>query len=97
MAKTLLVLHLAFCLIALGANALAASFDCEKAKSVAEQEICGSPALSKQDEDIATAYRKALALTRDPSQLRSEQREWLQGRDRCMVQVGVGSCSLDTI
>jgi len=90
-------LLLSICSAALGANALAASFDCEKAKSVAEQEICGSASLGKQDEDIASAYRKALALTRDPNQLRSEQRQWLENRDRCVVQVGVGSCSLDTL
>lgn len=75
-----------FLLVAAGiawpGGAGAASFDCGKAATPVEKKICADPALSKADEELAAAYRAALAVTLDPASLRREQREWLQSRDR---------------
>jgi len=39
----------------------AASFDCTKARTKIEKVICSTPALSKADDAMAIAYRKAMA------------------------------------
>jgi uncharacterized protein len=69
-----------FLLIA--ASAHATSFDCSKAKTKIELAICTSPDLSKADEQMAVAYKKA--LTELPSeyatQLHDDQRTWLEMR-----------------
>ena len=58
MREILLVLSLPFLLCAL---AHAASFDCTKAKTAQEKAICGTPALSAADDQMAAAYRAWLA------------------------------------
>jgi uncharacterized protein YecT (DUF1311 family) len=66
----------------LSASTLAhtASFDCAKAKSPQEKAICSSPDLSKADEQMAAAYRAALATV--PPAMKAEvvdgQRAWLR-------------------
>ena len=59
--------------------ALAASFDCAKAKQPAELLICGVPALSKVDSQMGEIYRKNLAeLAPSASQIYKDgQRDWL--------------------
>lgn len=71
--------------IAWSGAAGAASFDCGKAATPAEKAICADPALSKADDDLAAAYKAALAATLDPASLRRAQRQWLQDRDRTDV------------
>jgi len=64
--------------------ALAASFDCSKAGTPIEKAICSYPEISVLDEQLASAYRAALATSADQSQLKSEQRAWLgQVRNKC--------------
>jgi uncharacterized protein len=63
--------------LAMSSAAIAASFDCGKASRPIEKTICADPALSKADEDMAAAYRAALAVDRDTFSLRRDQREWL--------------------
>ena len=82
-------------LIALGVTAVEAgervavraapSFDCKRAASVAEKEICGVPELGDLDRDIAALFTQALAVlsVSDATALRAEQRTWLHDRDDC--------------
>src|SRR6478735_2268607 len=39
----------------------AAGFDCKRAKSLVEKQICGVPEFSKQDGEIAALYTRTLA------------------------------------
>ena len=62
----------------------AASFDCAKAATAVEKMVCGDPALSRLDEVLADAYRRALSASAEPETLKARQREWLRaGRDVC--------------
>jgi len=56
--------------------------DCSAAGSVAEQLICEDPALSRADQRLQRAYRRAMQSgTMPPPDLRAEQRDWLALRD----------------
>ncbi len=74
----------ALCAAPHGAQA-AASFDCRRAATVVEKEICGITAFQDLDRDIATTYTAALAAlsAADADALRAEQRAWLKERDDC--------------
>jgi uncharacterized protein YecT (DUF1311 family) len=63
----------------------APSFDCKRAASIAEKEICGLPELEGLDRDIAASFTQALAAlsAADADALRADQRAWLQTRDDC--------------
>lgn len=58
------------------------SFDCSKASSKVEQEICGEYAsdLRLVDRDVATLYQRAKTVD---SGVTAGQRVWLQQRNRC--------------
>jgi uncharacterized protein len=62
--------------------AQAASFDCTKASTEIEKTICADPTLSQADERLTEVFASALAATLNPQGLRSEQLEWLAGRDK---------------
>jgi uncharacterized protein len=66
-------------------DAAAAGFDCKRAKSLVEKQICGVPELSRRDGEIAALYGKTLAaLAKDgAASLREEQRGWLREREEC--------------
>ncbi len=80
MRKILLALALPYLLCAL---AHAASFDCTKAKTAQEKAICGTPALSAADDQMATAYRAWLTAAPPTSAtgIRENQIVWLRTRD----------------
>lgn len=61
----------------------ATSFDCAKASSFAEIQICKSTQLQLQDERIHSAYVEALSSSGDKLSMRTEQRTWLKTRDQC--------------
>ncbi len=63
----------------------AASFDCKRAATIVEKEICGLPAFADLDGDIAATYKQALAALSpaDADALRTDQRAWLKERDDC--------------
>jgi len=62
----------------------AASFDCGKAFTLVEKTVCSDRELSTLDDSMKQAYDRALAVVRDPGQLRREQRQWLKSeRDAC--------------
>jgi uncharacterized protein len=78
--KAVTILTAALFWLALTPCAMAASFDCAKARTRSEVLICKTPALSKLDEQLAASYRAALAVTPRPVSLRAEQRLWLDAR-----------------
>jgi uncharacterized protein YecT (DUF1311 family) len=85
--KYALLLALVAAVIALdppGVHA-APSFDCKRASSIAEKEICGMPELEGLDRDIAGSFTQALAVlsAADADALRADQRAWLKSRDDC--------------
>ena len=63
----------------------APSFDCKKASSIVEQEICSIAEFSALDSDIAASFKAALAALppADAEALRADQRAWLKTRDDC--------------
>ena len=63
--------------------AIAASFDCSKAKNFAEKSVCADSDLSRLDDALSRIYRIALERVKDKEQLRAEQRQWLAKRDAC--------------
>lgn len=68
--------------------ALAASFDCTKAKSPQEKAICASPELNAADEKLAGAYKAALitAATEKKEAVRDGQRVWLRAvKESCSI------------
>jgi uncharacterized protein len=67
--------HLPWFLVAscVASSAVAASFDCRKARTAIEKLICRTPELSVADENLAKLYKK-LSVTHD---LGDEQRYWL--------------------
>ena len=63
---------------------LAASFDCNRATTVAEKLICAECGLSQLDENMYRTYRDAFRSVRDPDGLKQEQTKWMrEARDRC--------------
>jgi len=61
----------------------AASFDCKKAVTSIEHQICSDPMLSKMDTLLAKAYERALLLAEDKDAIRNDQRKWLNRRNQC--------------
>jgi uncharacterized protein len=81
------ILLAALC-IGLPLSSNAASFDCAKAETTSERTICADDRLSNLDEQLAKAYRSALAAVNGSDsargkQLRVEQRIWLKRRNQC--------------
>jgi uncharacterized protein len=88
---TLLLLALAV------GNAGAASFDCAKASSYSEIEICRDGYLSKLDSMLATEYRNTQQVSRDQVALRDSQRQWIAERDQCASQTCLNQKMSDRI
>lgn len=68
--------------LALGCSVHAASFNCSKAQTPIEIQICANAALSKLDEEMFSVYRRAMAYVIDPVTLKTEQGQWLKVRDQ---------------
>jgi len=56
------------------------SFDCAKARTVAEHSICGSEVLQILDEQMSIAFEKVRTSLGPPAL--QEQRTWLHARDQ---------------
>ncbi len=67
------------------------SFDCAKAASKVEREICGEYAhdLRSADRDIAALYQRAKVVN---SGVKASQRDWLKQRNRCGTEEYPGDC-----
>jgi uncharacterized protein len=63
----------------------AASFDCRKASTLVEQEICNNPYLSKLDDVLSQNYKSMMESDFGNTKqfLRSQQRQWLAERNQC--------------
>ncbi len=65
-------------------SSFSASFDCSKAGTPIEIEICNSSELSFLDEALAQAYRSQIASTSESSLVTSDQRRWIaETRNKC--------------
>lgn len=84
-----LVVAAAVLLPSVGSVRAAPSFDCSKASTVVEKQICRIPYLDDFDRDIAQLYAQTLdALSpADADALRADQRLWLKVRDDCRFQI----------
>ncbi len=65
------------------------SFDCARAASWAENEICQTPALAIADREVAALYalRMDEAAREAVPALRMEQRDWIFDRTRCVAEL----------
>lgn len=67
-------------------EAAAASFDCTKAGTAIEKQICSDPLLSKLDDALGSNYSRMLAANIGDGakkDLRSKQLDWLKMRNKC--------------
>lgn len=71
-------------LIAIGATAQAASFNCAAAREPSEVRVCANPVLGALDEQLAKVYRDAAERTPD---IKARQRAWLKSRNTCADDV----------
>lgn len=63
---------------------IAASFNCEKAKTKIEKIICSNDPLNQLDENLLISYKVALGLTEDKGTLKKNQLAWLSKmRNKC--------------
>lgn len=78
-------------------TALAASFDCRKARSPMEEAICANGDLSALDDQLNASYRAHLADTeQNASALKTSQRAWLRAvRQRCEAVDEIADCLSD--
>lgn len=60
-----------------------AGFDCSRATSAIERQICTDPDLSRLDTDLTAAYKQATTSASDRGALGYDQRQWLRERNRC--------------
>jgi uncharacterized protein len=89
-ANGLLLASLSWLAVSTGTrDAAAAGFDCKRAKSLVEKQICGVPELSKRDGEVAALYTRTLALLAKDgaASLREEQRGWLREREECQEMI----------
>jgi uncharacterized protein YecT (DUF1311 family) len=61
------------------------SFDCSRAATVVQKEICANPDFANLDSRIAALLAQALTIVsaRDAEALRGDQRAWERDRDDC--------------
>jgi uncharacterized protein len=78
--------YLVFLSLAIAASANAASFDCQKASTFVEKEICSTEILRRLDDAMEKNYKGSLATDIGEDgwrKLKSTQRQWLKERNRC--------------
>jgi uncharacterized protein YecT (DUF1311 family) len=76
---TIITIVIALCGL-LSTQATAASFDCNKAATWVEKTVCSNPELSKLDDELAKAYKDALASLSPEGQKETKQyqKQWLK-------------------
>ncbi len=71
-------------LLAVSTGVLAASFDCAKAGSKAENLVCSDARLSASDSDLSAAYQAAIKNSDNPAGIKQDQISWIKNqRDAC--------------
>ena len=83
------------------------SFDCKRAASVVEKEICDIAEFADLDSRIAALYSQAqgIVTARDAEALRADQRVWLRERNDCgnllhgnpVIYIDVYACLRDQL
>jgi uncharacterized protein len=81
-------------------RAASPSFDCAKARSIAEKLVCGDGQLAALDRELARLF----ALARDDrsvtparhKELVAFQRGWIKGRDECWKSDDLRGCAVDS-
>lgn len=82
--RQILKLALVFALIS-PYPAIAASFDCSKAKSVAEMTICNDPELSRLDDELAAIYKRAESQAKDRTTFQTQSKSsWTWRETNCL-------------
>lgn len=82
-----LFLLLLLLLLVASQSADATSIDCSKATGRTEKMICSTPQLLLLDGDLASAYKMAIASSKDPDQIRKSQQNWLRTvRNSCATR-----------
>lgn len=79
-------LHIAIAFLLATPTAYAVSFDCAKAKTFVEKEICGNSLLGKLDDALSENYKYMLASNIGDGarkDLRATQKKWLSERNKC--------------
>jgi uncharacterized protein len=73
------------CLAPAAAIAQAPSFDCAKAASWTERQVCSDPSLADLDRELAVVYGRARAAAdaAGEDRIRTEQRAWAKDRGGC--------------
>ncbi|WP_150671166.1 lysozyme inhibitor LprI family protein [Pandoraea anhela] len=66
-----------------GAQTFVTIFDCARASSSDELQICNDPGLAAMDVELGQMYRTALASVADPGALKRSQLDWLSSRRTC--------------
>ena len=71
-------------------SSFAASFDCSRAETLTEHQICTQPSLNDADVKMATTYYilKRLVPMGTRSMIRDEQVKWLRLRNQCRDNSG---------
>jgi uncharacterized protein len=85
--RKLMIVAARFFLIAIGLSftplVFAASFDCNKARTLVEQAICSNAELSSLDEQMAMEYKEALRKTENKESIETNRKKWLATRNNC--------------
>jgi len=71
------------------------SFDCAKAHSEAEQQVCGDARLAALDRQLAALYKR-VQTSPDELDIAAEQRGWIKGRDACSRAVDPPRCLVES-
>ena len=81
-----LILWIIFIIASFSTTTYAASFDCQKATTLIEKEICADNELSKLDDQLARIYRSTLKNSANPTAFKKQQRQWLKSkRNKCQT------------
>lgn len=72
-----------FCSLMMALPVQAASFDCTKAQSKVEHQICDNPEISKLDEKLSAAYKITLQDEKQTDTIKKAQKQWMKERNAC--------------
>ncbi|MBT1073633.1 lysozyme inhibitor LprI family protein [Pelotalea chapellei] len=67
-------------------HTFAASFDCNKARTKTEKEICSNKELSDLDDKLQNLYKQALAIVPYKEELKKQQLNWLKKREKRVLE-----------
>lgn len=78
-------------------NVAQPSFDCRKASSWSEREVCGNAILAEMDAIMASFFRskKAQIDSAQADVLTRDQKQWLRDRDNCHFSPAASQCLID--